>query len=81
MITESVFGKHIKLPPIKMDFDSYSVMHAVMAQIITSHDEAIYKAIVNYAIQYGITDIYLLDEEFVRTALINEAKRRKGGAQ
>ena len=44
-------------------------------------DKAIFQSAVSYAQREGFTDLYLLDEEFVKTALINEAKRRKEGAE
>lgn len=80
MITSSVLGNHISLPPkSNIDFEDCSLTFNVVAQVANLHYEAICKAIVDYAVREGITDVYLLDEEFVKTALINEAKRRKVG--
>lgn len=80
MITSNVLGNHISLPPkSNIDFEDYSPTFNVVAQVANIHDGAICNAIIDYAMREGITDVYLLDEEFVKTALINEVKRRKGG--
>lgn len=82
MLTSNVLGNHISLPPKSdRDFENCSLTFNVAVQIANLHDKAIYNAIVDYAMREGITDVYLLDEEFVRTALINEANRRKGGVK
>lgn len=39
-------------------------------------EEQIFKKIVDYAIEHNIGTVYLIDEEFVKTALLNEIERR-----
>ena len=53
----------------------------IISTVADMQDKAIVQAVVSYAQREGFTDLYLLDEEFVKTALINEAKRRKEGAE
>ena len=53
----------------------------IISMVADMQDKAIVQAAVSYAQREGFTDLYLIDEEFVKTALINEAKRRKEGAE
>lgn len=48
------------------------------AKMIDMADEAIYSAIIEEAKEAGITDLFLIDREFVLTALTNEMERRVG---
>ena len=58
------------------DFQA-SIRMKIMAQVADTTDKAICEAIIRYADEQGATDIYLIDEEFVKSAIINEIKRRK----
>lgn len=40
-------------------------------------EEQIFKEIADWAIEHNIGTVYLIDEEFVKTALLNEIERRK----
>lgn len=40
-------------------------------------EEQIFKEVANFAIEHNIGTVYLIDEEFVKTALLNEIERRK----
>lgn len=44
-------------------------------------EEQIFKEVVDWAIEHNIGTVYLIDEEFVKTALLNEIERRKGNGQ
>ena len=81
MMNDDLLGRHIIFPPSDKNFDGFNLISKIQAQVIDFHDKAIYDAILDFAKREGVTDIYLLDKEFVKTALINEAKRRKGGAE
>lgn len=66
------------------DIDKWNNEHTkytekIAAQVADMTDKTIINSIIDFAKREGITDLYLLDSEFVKTALINEAKRRKGG--
>ena len=41
-------------------------------------EQQIFKTVADYAIEHNIGTVYLIDEEFVKTALLNEIERRKG---
>lgn len=58
------------------DFQS-SITGKISAQVVDTTDKALYEAIIRYADEQGITDLYIIDEEFVKSAIINEIKRRK----
>ena len=47
-------------------------------QIVDMQDKILCDTIIAFAQEQGVTDLFLLDKEFVKTALINEAKRRQG---
>lgn len=81
MMSDGLLGRHITFTPSNKNFDGFDFISKIQAQVIDFHDKAIYDAILDFAKREGVTDIYLLDKEFVKTALINEAKRRKGGAE
>ena len=40
-------------------------------------DQVVIKAIMKYCIEQGFDDLYLIDEEFIKAAIINEIIRRK----
>lgn len=39
-------------------------------------EEQIFKEVANWAKEHNISTVYLIDEEFVKTALLNEIERR-----
>ena len=45
-------------------------------KVIDMHDRALVNAVMDFAVREGITDLYLVDEEFVRTALLREIELR-----
>lgn len=53
----------------------------IVSMVADMQDKAIVQAAISFAQREGFSDLYLLDEEFVRTALLNEAERRKEGAE
>ena len=54
-----------------------SAAYNILVQIEKLTDKAICDTIIEYAKNNGVTDLYLLDEEFVTTALKNEVERRE----
>lgn len=40
-------------------------------------EQQIFKEVADFAIKHNIGTVYLIDEEFVKTALLNEIERRK----
>ena len=69
--------KHITLsppnfiPPNELS-DVYSFTGKMIAQINDITDETICNAIINYAKSEGYTDLYLIDENFVKRAIERE---------
>lgn len=54
-----------------------SLRMKIMAQVADTTDKAICEAIIRYADEQGMTDLYLIDEAFIKSALIHEIQRRK----
>lgn len=49
----------------------------LMAKVVDHEDKVLCDAIIKYATEQGYTDLYLIDEEFIRSAIIHEIERRK----
>ena len=50
----------------------------VMKGVMEEGERVLYKAMQDFAKREKFTDIYLIDEDFLRSAIENEIKRRKG---
>lgn len=48
----------------------------VMKGVLQEKEKALYEAMVQFAEKDGFTDIFLIDEDFLRSAIENEIKRR-----
>ena len=59
------------------DTGSY-IQKKIMAQVTDATDKAICDAIIRYADEHCATDLFLIDEEFIKSAIENEVRRRKG---
>ena len=75
------YAKHIELENIDEVINGYAIRKNIIAQIADMTDKVILEAIIEFAISTGVTDLYLLDKEFVKTALEREISRRKEGAE
>lgn len=83
-------GKHIRLNEHLMKIEKHltkdnlnynyitEVTQKMACQIVDMQDKILCDTIIAFAKEQGVTDLFLLDEEFVKSALINEAKRRQG---
>ena len=71
------YMKHIELENIHEAFDDYKIRKDIVTQIVDMTDKVILEAIIEFAKSAGITDLYLLDKEFIKTALKREIARRK----
>ena len=77
--------KYVKLANPKLEqhenlsngMPNYNIKYNIMAQVNNLTDKAMCDAIIKYATEQGITDLLLIDEKFVKSALINEAKLRE----
>lgn len=67
----------LRFDDIKLEKRKVETPQNIAASVVKFSDKMIYEAIITFAKEYGFTDIYLMDEEFVITALKNEIERRK----
>ena len=78
------YFKHISLPTqtIEPYFDDtkiksvFKATQNIIASVVNLSDKAIVEAIKEFAIEQDFTEIYLMDEDFIITALKNELERR-----
>ena len=54
-----------------------SIIRKMYAYVSNYTDKVCYEAIIKWCREEGYTDLFLIDEEFVKTAIENELKRRK----
>ena len=55
----------------------YGIIRKSVIKIIKKTDEYFYSEIFKWAKENGYTDIWLIDEEFIKTAFEREIKRRR----
>lgn len=70
------------MPKVGMEDDGkWQYVHNTLVDWIREDDkrteEKIFKEVANWAKEHNISTVYLIDEEFVKTALLNEIERRK----
>lgn len=51
-------------------------MEAFAVKVIDMQDRALINAVMDFAVREGITDLFLIDEKFVRSALLREIELR-----
>lgn len=74
------FMRHYSLPSeAEVECAEFRVVQQVAAMLAESFDNAVIHTIIDFAKQEGITDLFLIDKEFVKTALLREIERRKEG--
>ena len=65
--------------PFNPEVDSVStIRHSFAAVVAEKEDEAIMNAIVEAAEKAGITDLCVIDKEFILSAIKHELERREG---
>lgn len=57
--------------------DMVSDTHKIGVEIAKTQDKVLIESVTDYARKNGFDELYIIDEEFVRTALLNEIERRK----
>lgn len=90
-VMEFKYAKHINLPKsfdkIKPFFDSSDLINDEIenvlryeekfaVKVLDMQDRALINAVIDFAVREGITDLYLIDEKFVRSALFREMELR-----
>lgn len=83
--------KYVKLANPKLEqhetllngMPNYNIKYNVNVKAVVNNfaDKTIYDAIIKYATEQGITDLFLIDEKFVKSALLNEIQRRENQTQ
>ena len=72
------FLRHVELlDNSKFNDSGTSYTEKIAIHFANFRDKHLLQSIIAFALREGITDLYLLDEEFVKTALLREAKIRK----
>ena len=68
---------HLKEPDLKVNLerDTYEMVNHIHAEVINVRETAIVQACIRTAERFGITDLFLIDEQFVKDALIEKATR------
>lgn len=69
---------HINLKRPEFDFEMQSYIAKVYAHVLDMTEEAIVNACIKAAKEAGITDLYLIDKQFLIDALIEKMRREKG---
>ena len=62
-----------------IDKNIYTITQKIQAQIADLSEKAIVQAIIDFAKEQGYTDLYLIDKEFIMSAILHEIERRKNG--
>lgn len=57
--------------------DAFGYVRKSVIQAVKAHDEKMLDEILRVAKENNVTDLWLIDEEFVVTAMKNEMKRRR----
>lgn len=74
-------GQYIHLNEPKIFHDeitqTYKCANKISVQINQMAETHIVQAIIEYAKERGINDLFLIDEDFVKSALLNEKRRRE----
>ncbi len=75
----------LKKPEINYIFDKdvfkANFSSELMAKVVDYENKVLCDAIIKYAYEQGYTDLCLIDEKFVKSALAREIQRRKGATE
>lgn len=87
MIDTSKYLERFKLNPPKIEFKETTdgtytnhigtITAGIAARVVEKADDVIVDAIIKEAAAEGVTDLFLIDKEFIITAIKNEMVRRK----
>lgn len=68
---------HLKEPDLKVNLErnTFEMVNRVHAEAINMQEDAIVQACIRTAQRFGITDLFLIDEQFVKDALIEKGMR------
>lgn len=75
--------KSSDLPIMKNNGDTYELelcrkaVASIMKDVEKADNKVIYEAMIKFAKKENFTDIYLIDEDFLRSAITHEIERRR----
>lgn len=59
------------------ELDTVCYASKIITKIVDKQEKMVCESIIDWAKENGYTDVILIDEEFIRSAIENEIKRRK----
>lgn len=59
------------------DDESLLIKHKIVSKIIDTTDKMLVDSMIKFAEENGYTDLYLIDKDFLQSAILNEIQRRK----
>lgn len=68
---------HFELNPSELDFDTNTFTQRILAHTLDMQEDAIVQACIRTAKDAGITDLFLIDKQFVIDALREKIEREK----
>ena len=68
---------YYKLTNDDLEEITYTLHNEFLVECVDLLDKEIVNAIVNTALENGVTDVYLIDKEFILRAIKNELERMK----
>lgn len=68
---------HFSLNMPEFDFDTNTLIQRICAHALDMQEDAVVQACVRTAEEAGITDLYLIDKQFVIDALMEKIKREE----
>lgn len=68
------------LNPVEVDYEAGMFTATIMAEVTNLENQAVADAIVRYAREKGVTNLYLVDERFAMDALLEKLERDTGTA-
>lgn len=76
--TQSPF-QHIQITENKFDLQANKAFYKVAAKVADLTEKTITQSIIEFAREQGYTDLFLIDENFVKSAIFHEMERRNNG--
>ena len=72
---------HISIPSNTLrytdELDATCYVSKIIAKVVDMQEKMVYESIIEWARENGYTDVFLIDEEFIKRALNNEIERMR----
>lgn len=59
------------------DYESSLSVNKIVVKIIDTEEKMLVDTMIQFAEENGYTDLYLIDKDFLQSAILNEIQRRK----